>query len=99
MPMPRLVVNHQRKIATKSAFQVKKKIATRAPMWNRTMNEAVTQLTPSRSALCFLVSVSSCEVVIGSNRESIRDSIRVFLIFRLTTAFLGLLPTAQVVVQ
>jgi hypothetical protein len=47
MPIPRLPETHQRNIASNRAFQVKKKSAATAPIWNASMNDVVTQLVPA----------------------------------------------------
>jgi hypothetical protein len=44
IPIPRLPDIHQRTIATKRAFQVKKSNAAIAPMWKAAMKKVVTQL-------------------------------------------------------
>ncbi len=45
MPMPRPPATHHKNMATKNAFQVKKKRAAIAPMWKATMKKLVTQTT------------------------------------------------------
>jgi hypothetical protein len=55
--MPKLVAIHQRNMATKNAFQEKKKSATMAPTWNRPMKVEVTQLiSPSFFDFFFKIS-------------------------------------------
>jgi hypothetical protein len=57
--MPRLPEIHQRKQATKKAFQVKKKRAATAPRWNRSMKIVVTQLSSLSAAALRLRAWSS----------------------------------------
>ena len=59
MPMPRLPETHHKNIATKNAFQVKKKSAAIAPTWNRAMKVAVIQLISPFAACGFSRSCSS----------------------------------------
>src|SRR6266496_2508008 len=61
MPMPRLPDTHQRNMDTSNAFQVKKKMAAMAPIWNAVMKPAVTQLISfSAAAFRFNRSSSMC---------------------------------------
>ena len=53
MPIPRLPETHHKKQATKNAGHVKKNSAATAPIWNRAMKVAVTQLMPSFSERSF----------------------------------------------
>src|SRR6266567_3193623 len=62
MPMPRLPETHHRNMATKNAFQVKKKRAATAPTWKSAMAVAVPQLMPSTLACCLPRSASRFSV-------------------------------------
>ena len=68
MPMPRLPEIHHRKTANQNAFQVKKKKAASAPIWNAIMKEAVIQLMCSSAGRALRRSCSSMCLVVPRMR-------------------------------